>query len=322
MKRHHAIIIFLLGAFFFGLNPLFINLGYAAGWTLSEIMVIQAIIALVVLWIIGIFAFKRHPQAVKKLTVKTVLSLMIAGSFTGLTSILYYASMQYLPASLAVVLLFQFVWIGVLFEWISSRKRPSKQTMVTIILTLVGVLFAADVFNGGLSDITLLGFVFGIGSAFSYTAFVFVSGRVAVEVPATIRTPVMITGAALLIFIIFPPHLILNTNVLSSGSIWLYAGGLALCGLILTPLMFAMSTPYISSGLATILGAIELPVSVVVAYIGLSEYIAPSRWFGVLLILVAIAIGEMKGIWHMFIKRKRYTDWTDNRKLVAGNGHE
>ncbi|MFC4023621.1 DMT family transporter [Oceanobacillus longus] len=305
MKRHHAIIVFLIGAFFFGLNPLFIKLGYAAGWTLGEINVIQAIIALIVLWTIGIIALRRHPQAIKKLNVKTVLSLVIAGSFTGLTSVLYYGSMQYLPASLAVVLLFQFVWIGVLFEWIFSRKKPNKRTMLSVILTLVGVLFAADAFNGGLTEITLLGFILGIGAAFSYSAFVIFSGRVAVEVPATIRTPIMITGAALLIFLIFPPHVTLNVNAVSSGSLWFYAGCLALCGLILTPLMFAISTPHISAGLATILGAIELPVSVIVAYIGLGEYIAPSRWFGVLLILLAITIGEIKVIWHMIIKPKK-----------------
>ncbi|MBR3118727.1 DMT family transporter [Oceanobacillus profundus] len=306
MKRHHAIIIFSLGAFFFGLNPLFIKLGFAAGWSLNEINVIQAIIAFTVLWIIGLFAIKRNPQAVKKLSFKTVLSLMAAGSFTGLTSVLYYGSMQYLPASLAVVLLFQFVWVGVLFEWIIYRRKPSGKTLLTVALTLVGVLFAADVFNGGLSEITLIGFLLGIGSAFTYSAFIIVSGRVAVDVPATIRSPIMVTGAALLIFILFPPHMTLNANVLSSGSIWIYAGALALCGLILTPLMFAMSTPHLPASLATILGAIELPVSVVVAYIGLAEYVAPSRWFGVLLILAAIAIGEMRGLWQVVLKRKRY----------------
>ncbi|MBP2079194.1 EamA family transporter [Oceanobacillus polygoni] len=306
MKRHHAIIIFSLGAFFFGLNPLFIKLGFAAGWSLSEINVVQASIAFVVLWIIGLFAIKRHPQAVKKLSFKTILSLMVAGSFTGLTSVLYYGSMQYLPASLAVVLLFQFVWVGVLFEWIIYRRKPSGKILLTVALTLVGVLFAADVFNGGLSEITLIGFLLGIGSAFTYSAFIIVSGRVAVNVPATIRSPIMVTGAALLIFILFPPHLTLNANVLSSGSIWIYAGALALCGLILTPLMFAMSTPHLPASLATILGAVELPVSVVIAYIGLAEYVAPSRWFGVLLILAAIAVGEMRGLWQVILKRKRY----------------
>ncbi|WP_339230453.1 DMT family transporter [Oceanobacillus sp. FSL K6-2867] len=306
MKRHHAIIIFSLGAFFFGLNPLFIKLGFAAGWSLSEINVIQATIALVVFWIIGLFAIRHHPHALKKLSFKTILSLMVAGSFTGLTSVLYYGSMQYLPASLAVVLLFQFVWVGVLFEWIIYRRKPSGKTLLTVALTLVGVLFAADVFNGGLNEITLIGFLLGIGSAFTYSAFIIVSGRVAIDVPATIRSPIMVTGAALLIFILFPPHLTLNANVLSSGSIWIYAGALALCGLILTPLLFAMSTPHLPASLATILGAIELPVSVVVAYLGLAEYVAPSRWFGVLLIMAAIAIGEMRGIWQVLLKQKRY----------------
>ncbi|PAV28178.1 hypothetical protein CIL05_17555 [Virgibacillus profundi] len=313
MKRHNAIIIFLVGACFFGLNPLFVKLGYSAGWTLAEINVIQVIIALAVLWTIGIFAIRRHPLAVKKLKLKTIVSLMITGSFTGLTSVLYYGSMQYLPASLAVVLLFQFVWVGVLFEWIFNKKRPSWQTTLSVILTMVGVLFAADAFNGGLANMTLLGFILGIGSAFSYTAFVFVSGRVAVDVPATIRTPIMITGAAILIFIIFPPYTTLSSNALAGGSLWLYAGGLALCGMILTPLLFAMSTPHISASLATLLGAIELPVSVVVAYIGLSEYIASSRWLGVLLILLAIMIGEMKGIWGMLMKSKRRVDHTGRK---------
>lgn len=299
MKRHNAIIIFLMGSCFFGMNPLFIKLGFNAGWTLGEINVIQVIIALIVLWAIGIFAIKRYPDAVKKLKLKTVFALMITGSFTGLTSVLYYGSMQYLQASLAVVLLFQFVWVGVLFEWIFNRKKPSIQTMLTVILTMIGVLFAADAFNGGLNDMTLLGFVLGIGSAFSYTAFIFVSGRVAVNIPSTIRTPIMITGAAILIFIIFPPHATLSSNALVSGSLWLYAGGLALCGMILTPLLFAMSTPHISASLATLLGAIELPVSVVVAYIGLSEYISSSRWLGVLLILLAIMISEMRNIWRI-----------------------
>ncbi|WP_087972277.1 EamA family transporter [Oceanobacillus rekensis] len=303
MKRNTAMIIFIIGASCFGLNPLFIKLGYAEGWSLGEINVVQVIIALAILWIIGILSIKRYPWVLRKLTVKTVISLIIAGSFTGLTSILYYGAMQYLPVSLAVVLLFQFVWVGVLFEWVFNRKKPNKKTVLSVLLTLVGVFFAAGVMNGGMSDISLIGFALGIGSAFSYTAFVFVSGRVAVDIPATVRTPIMITGAGILTFIVFPPHLTLNESVLG-GNIWIYAAGVAICGLILTPLLFAISTPHLSGSLAMILGSIELPVSVIVAAIGLSEHISLSRWAGVILILLAITIGEMRGVWQ-YLKQKK-----------------
>ncbi|WP_085990987.1 EamA family transporter [Oceanobacillus senegalensis] len=307
MKRHSAMIIFVIGACCFGLNPLFVKLGYADGWSLGEINVVQVIIALTVLWIVGILSIKRHPWVIRKLTGKKVISLIVAGSFTGLTSILYYGAMQYLPASLAVVLLFQFVWVGVLFDWIFNRQKPTKQTVLAVMLTLVGVCFAAGLWNGGFSDISLIGFVLGIGSAFSYTAFVFVSGRVATDVPATIRTPIMITGAGILTFIVFPPHLTLNEGVLE-GNIWIYAAGVALCGLILTPFLFAISTPHLSGSFATILGSVELPVSVIVAAIGLSEHITLSRWFGVILILLAIVLGELRSIWKYIQIKKHNVD--------------
>ena len=308
MKRHHAMIIFTSGAFFFGLNPLFLNLAYDAGWSLNELNVVQVTIAFIVLWMIGGITIKKHLQVWKRLSLKTVLFLMIAGSFTGLTSVLYYASMQYLPASISIVLLFQFIWIGVLFEWILYRQKPSGQTMVTVILTLIGVLFAADVFHGGLSSINWIGVLFGLGAAFSYSIFIIVSGRLAADIPATIRSPIMITGAALLSYLIFPPHQAINASMFADVSIWVYAGGLALCGLILPPLLFAIATPHLPASLATILGAIELPVSVMVAYIGLGEYIANSRWFGVALILAAIVIGEMRGFLQGVFRRERYVN--------------
>lgn len=308
MKRHHAILIFSAGAFFFGLNPLFLNLGYASGWSLSEINVVQAGIALAVLWTVGAIALMRRPHIIKKLTLETILRLIIAGSFTGLTSVLYYASMQYVPASLAIVLLFQFVWIGVLLEWIFYRRKPTGKTMITVVLTLIGVVFAADLFNGGFSEINLTGFLFGIGSAFTYSAFILLSGRVATDLPATIRSPIMITGAAFLIFIIFPPAEVVHTGLFTDASIWIYAGALSLCGLVLTPLMFAISAPHLPASLATLLGAIELPVSIAVAYIGLGEYITPGRWFGVSLIIAAIMIGEMRGIWAVVFRRERYVN--------------
>src|SRR5690625_6162645 len=75
---------------------------------------------------------------------------MITGTSVGLTTVFYYASMQYLPASLAIILLFQFVWIVILFEWIFNKTKPSKASMISIILILAGVLFASDILYGSI----------------------------------------------------------------------------------------------------------------------------------------------------------------------------
>lgn len=292
MKRYYAMIIFMIGAGSFGFNPLFVKLGYAHGWTLAEINDAQVFIALAVLWIMGIFAMRRYPWAVRKLTKKSVISMMLAGSLTGLTSIFYYGAMQYLPASMAIVLLFQFVWIGVLYEWIFDRRKPNRQTLLSVIFTLAGVFFAAGVIDGKVFQFSAIGFILGIGAAFAYSAFIFVSGRVSVDIPATIRTPIMITGAGILTFAVFPPTFMSSEAL--GNDLWLYAGGVALCGIILPPLLFAISAPHLPASLATILGSVELPVAVVVADLFLAEHVTGWQWFGIVLILFAIVVGEMK----------------------------
>src|SRR5690625_2225327 len=102
---------------------------------------------------------------------------MITGTSVGLTTVFYYASMQYLPASLAIILLFQFVWIVILFEWIFNKTKPSKASMISIILILAGVLFASDILYGSIQGFTLISFVFGILSAFTYAGFIFFIGK-------------------------------------------------------------------------------------------------------------------------------------------------
>lgn len=292
MKRQYAAILFLIGAGSFGFNPLFVKLGYANGFTLHEINDAQIIIALIVLWIIGIFAMIRQRWAVRRLTVKSVINIMIVGAFTGVTSILYYGAMEYLPASMAIVMLFQFVWVGLIYEWIFDRRKPNRKTVLSVILTLVGVLFAAGLISGKAFQFSMIGFLLGLGAAFSYSAFIFTSGRVSVDIPASLRTPIMATGAGIIIFTIFPP--IFTANDALGGDLWLYGAGLALTAIILPPFLFSISAPHLPPSLAVILGAIELPVAVIVADLGLSEHVTGWQWFGIALILFAIVVGEVK----------------------------
>src|SRR6185312_9225306 len=142
---------------------------------------------------------------------------MITGCLIGLTSIFYYGSMQYLPASLAIILMFQFVWIGIILEWIFSKIKPEPVTILSIILILIGVFFASNIVNGDIQGLPFKGFLFGILSAFTYAGFIFFSGKVAVNVDPLTRTSLMATGSMLLILIVFmrdiPTVMPLETNL-------------------------------------------------------------------------------------------------------------
>ncbi len=287
MKLNKGILLVLIGASFFGFTPIFAKLGFSYGYSLGQINIVQMIISFVLLWSLALIKRSRFDG----LTKKNVLQIMMTGCFVGLTSIFYYGSLQYLPASLAIILLFQFVWIGILLEWIFNKIKPAPITVLSILLILVGVFFSSNILNGEIQGLPLKGIIFGILSAFTYAGFIFFSGKVAVNVNPWIRSSFMATGSTILVLILFmrdiPTVLPLENTLLTT------AMGVSLFGAVLPPLFFAAGAPLISGGIANILTSIELPIAIVSASIILSETVTPLQWVGTAIILMAIVFNEV-----------------------------
>ncbi|MBU8878812.1 DMT family transporter [Bacillus sp. FJAT-29790] len=287
MKLNKGILFVLLGAGCFGFTPIFAKLGFSYGYSLGQINIVQMIISSFLLWS---FTLIKRPSF-KGLNKKNVPQIMITGCFVGLTSIFYYGAMQYLPASLAIILMFQFVWIGIILEWIFSKIKPAPVTVLSIILILIGVFFASNILNGDIQGLPFKGFLFGILAAFTYAGFIFFSGKVAVNVDPWTRTSLMATGSTILVLVVFmrdiPTVLPLEANLLKT------AVGVSLFGAVIPPLFFAVGAPLVSGGIANILTSIELPIAILSANIILSEAITPLQWLGTAIILAAIALNEL-----------------------------
>ena len=298
MKSNKGVLFILLGASFFGFTPIFAKLGFSYGYSLGQINIVQMVISFFLLW--SFTLIKR--SSFKGLNKKNVLQIMITGCFVGLTSIFYYGSMQYLPASLSIILMFQFVWIGIILEWIFSKIKPAPVTILSIFLILIGVFFASNFVNGDIQGLPLKGFIFGILSAFTYAGFIFCSGKVAVNVDPWTRTSLMITGSTILVLVLFmrdiPTVLPLEQNLVTT------AVGVSLFGAVLPPLFFAAGAPLVSGGVANILTSIELPIAILSASLILSEVVTPLQWLGTAIILVAIALNEFGT--NLFRNRKNY----------------
>ncbi len=101
----------------------------------------------------------------------------------------------------------------------------------------------------------------------------------------------MLTGAVILVFILFPPSFLFN-GVLWSGLL-LYAVPLALFGAVIPPLFFfSIGVPNIGEGLTGILGAAELPVAVILSSFVLHEHVSVLQWIGVVVVLIGVALPE------------------------------
>src|SRR5574344_1665809 len=94
------------------------------------------IILLVLVLLVWLVYQRKQPKA-KASTLplwKRVVSLIITGIVMALVTVCYFHSLGYLPISLAVVLLFQYAWMGVVIESVVNRKLPSRNKVLACLV--------------------------------------------------------------------------------------------------------------------------------------------------------------------------------------------
>ncbi len=295
------IIAVFLGACSYGVLSTFVVFAYREGFHVGEVTGSQMFLGAVMLWILAGF------KATNRATAKEWGQLLAVGITAGLTGLFYFACLQYLSASIAIVMLFQFTWIGVLIDSLMERKRPGWEKLLALALLLSGTVLAGGVIEGGIQQFSFTGLALGFLSGISYALQIAFSGKVALRVNSWSRSAIMMTGSTITVFLIFPPGFLVDGSLLHGLLFWGIL--LALFGTVITTLLFNIGVPRIGVGLSSILGAAELPTSVLLSSFVLHEIVSPLQWFGVVVILVGVTLPE----------------WINRRKPAAaadGNGSD
>ncbi|MCM3697844.1 DMT family transporter [Paenibacillus macerans] len=282
---HYALTVFL-GGCCYGILSTFVKLAYAAGFTVSAVTGGQYFFGVVLAWLVVLFTKK------KKLTRMQISKLIVSGVPFGLTGIFYYQALQTLNASLAIVFLFQFVWIGALLEWVFHKKKPTKRKLISIGLLLVGSVLAANVMFQERLALSWQGSIWGMLAAFTFSTFVFLSSSVEKATPPILKSALLSTGGVITVFIVFPPTFLFDLDILMG--LIPYGLALGVFGVVLPPLLFSIGMPHVGSGLGTILTSSELPVVVTMSALVLAEPISLPQWIGVIIILVGIVSSNLR----------------------------
>lgn len=285
MKTWHYAFIVFIGGCCYGLLSTFVKLAYSAGFSVSTVSGSQYLFGALLSWLLVIFTKKQ------KLPLKRIFQLLGSGIPFGLTGVFYYQSLQSLNASLAIIFLFQFVWIGTLLEWILYKKKPNAVKMTSIAILLIGSVLAANLVSKSGIVLSLTGMAWALLSALTFTSFIFLSGSVGKDVSPVQKSALLSTGGLIVVFILLPPTFLLDMSVLMG--VVPYGLLLGFFGVVLPPLLFSIGMPYIGPGLGTILTASELPVAVSMSALILAEHVSLWQWIGVILILGGIAAGNV-----------------------------
>ncbi len=285
MNKLKFSLVILLGACSYGVLSSILKIGFLNGFSFPELLGGQYVFGWFGLLLLVII-FSRH-----KVSSKNILSLLAVGTTMSLTSIFYGLSVKELPASIAIVLLFQFTWIGVLIEAIANKTFPSREKLLSILILFVGTVLAGGVFDGLGQQLSIKGIIFGLLAAITFSFYFFASGRVSTEVPIYSKSFLMATSATLFVCLIYPPTYLID-GTLQTG-LWKYALILGFFGVVIPVICFSIGVPKVGTGLATILGAVELPTAVIASITLLNEFVSPLQWIGIICILSGIFIPQM-----------------------------
>ncbi|MDR0268414.1 EamA family transporter [Paenibacillus sp.] len=292
MNKLKYSLLILIGACSYGILSSIMKIGMKEGFTVNQMLGGQYVFGWTFLLIL-MLVFSR-----KKLSPKQWLSLLFVGITMSGTSIFYGKTIEHLPASISVVLLFQFTWIGVLLEAVADRRFPSRGKVVSIIILIAGTLLAGGVIGEAGGSLDLMGVVYGLLSAFSFALYMFVSGRVGTTVPAFSKSFFMTTGSGVIVLSVFASPSFLWDGALVDG-LWKYGIALGILGILIPVVFFSIGMPKVGSGTGAILGAAELPAAVVASVLLVHEHVSGLQWMGIVLIFIGIAIPQIR-----FSKRK------------------
>jgi drug/metabolite transporter (DMT)-like permease len=279
-----------IGATSYGMLATFVKLAYDDGFTTAEVTTSQFVYGIIGLLLLNFFQKVKNKNTTIKASKRNIFHLMLAGTSLGMTSLFYYLAVKYIPVSIGIVLLMQTVWMGVLLEWFLDKKAPSLQKIISVIIVLIGTALAINIFKIDFNDSNTkwpLGILFGLLAASSFTTTMFTANKVATNISSAQRSLYMLLGGAV---IVFSFSLITQVTPFNFEIFAKWGIILALFGTIIPPMLLNAGFPLTGIGLGSIVSALELPVSVLMAYTLLEEAVIPLQWFGIVLIIIAIVI--------------------------------
>ena len=294
-----------LGATSYGMLATFVKMAYGEGYTTAEVTSSQFLFGIIGILIINAFQRKRNNNTAVKATKKNRRQLMTAGTSTGLTSIFYYLAVKFdIPVSIAIVLLMQTVWMGVLLEMFLEKKLPSTIKIIAVVIVLIGTALATNLINSSV-ELNPLGLFFGMLAAASFTTTMFTANSIATEISSAQRSLYMLLGGGIMVLLFaLITQIIPNQSESMNQAMGVFSTAqdfnftiflkwgivLSLFGTIIPPMLLNAGFPHTGIGLGSIVSSLELPVSVLMAYFLLHEEVLMVQWIGIILIIMAIVI--------------------------------
>ncbi len=218
---------------------------------------------------------------------------------TGILSILffslcYFTTITLTSLSVAAILLYTAPVFVIVLSRIFFKEKLSPNKIIALVLTLTGLVFVTGVLSGaeGLSPKTVL---IGLGAGLGYALYSIFS-HCAIErgyksVTITFYTFLIATIAT----VPFANWTIINTQLIKSVPLLLFAVAFSIVGTVLPYLFYTAGLKHTENGTASIIASVEPVVATLIGFFVYKENLSVQEIVGVVLVLVGIVVCNVKG---------------------------
>lgn len=281
--KHYAPLFVALGAISYGIPGSLFKMARADHVTDGLLLTMTFSIAFII-FTLGRLCLSPRLRHVPDKKLKWLV--IASGTSMGFTNTFYLLSLSYVPVAIAAVMMMQSVWLSIALSCLLHRKLPTITQTVSVITILLGTVLATGLFPLQ-QNVSWKGMGLSFLSALAYALTIQFTGNIGANLHPLTKAQLMSGGALIVILVIWVPT-ILPANHLMTGLQW---GGITAFFAMLLPLTcFSFFMPHLSLGIGPIISSLELPSSVVFAFILLSESVTVTQIIGVCLIILAVVV--------------------------------
>jgi len=274
----------------------------ATGWTPGSVVAVRVGLAGLVLLPFGLYAARSRLAVLRR----TRWWLLAYGVFAVAgCQVAYFSAVQRMPIAVALLIEYLGVVLVVLWMWLVHGHRPTRATLVGMVLAVAGLVLVLDLVGAGDLRLDPVGVLWGLLAAVGLAVYFVVAGHVDHDLPAvTLASIGMLVGAVILGGVlalgVLPAGVATEPVVLGGRQWpwWVPVLEVSLVAAAAAYLLGAVGARRLGSTVASFVGLTEVVFAVLLAWLLLGELPGPLQLLGGLLILAGVAVvkaGERSG---------------------------
>ncbi|MBW5470436.1 EamA family transporter [Brevibacillus formosus] len=196
MNRLYVGVLYIFGsAAGFGVMSIFAVYAYEAGVSVSTLLFLRFLLATALFF--GLLLWRKESLRLDKRQVLAMFCL--GGILYTLQSLSFFSAVQYIPTSMAALLLYTFPVFVAILSYFVEKERLTKKTVIAMLITLVGLGLVLGLSFGGIQPI---GVLLALAAALFYSVYIVVGNRVVKGVSSYVTSAYIALFAAISTFFI------------------------------------------------------------------------------------------------------------------------